>query len=113
MLTPVSSHIETSLVGSMRELAPATRRAIADAAKQRGIKAPKSFAVSDMLIQIVLRDPRLQLVTGTHVDKLSGVVQPASVSEGLFDSFVAWLNSVAASERPPVNAVSHRGSPTR
>ncbi|MGZ4810532.1 MAG: hypothetical protein ACXV7D_14505 [Thermoanaerobaculia bacterium] len=97
----------------MRELAPVTRRAIAAAAKQRGIHAPKSFAVSDMLIQIVLRDQRLQLTTGSHVDQLSGAVQPASISEGLFDSFVAWLNSVAASEQRPLKTASQRARSAR
>jgi len=97
VLTPVSSHIETSLVGNVKELAPSTRRAIANSANAKRIKPPKQFAVSDMLIQILLRDPRLQLTTGAHVDALSKDINPQSASEGLFSSFVAYLNSVAAS----------------
>ena len=112
VMTPVSSHIETSLVGRVKELAPATRRALADSAKQRGIKLPKEFAVSDMLIQILLHDPRLELTTGVHVDQLSKLVQPESASEGLFTSFVAYLNSLAPSA-PTTKTASKRGRATR
>jgi hypothetical protein len=108
VLTPVSSHIETSLIGSVRELAPSTRRLLAASAKRRGIKTPKDFAISDMLIQILLRDQRLQLTTGMHAEELSGVMQPGSVSETLFDSFVAWLNSVSAAEQPATRTASRR-----
>jgi len=108
VLTPVSSHIETSLVGNVKELAPATRRAIANSANVKRIKPPKQFAVSDMLIQIVLRDPRLQLTTGAHVDALSQDINPQSASEGLFTSFVAYLNSVAASE--PARRTAAKGA---
>ena len=100
VLTPVSSHIETSLVGKVRELAPSTRRLITASASARRVKAPVQFAVSDMLIQILLRDPRLQVTTGVHVDALSKTISPEDVSEGLFDSFVAYLNSLAANEEP-------------
>jgi len=113
VLTPVSSHIETSLVGNVKELAPKTRRLIAAAAKARGIKSPKQFAISDMLIQILLRDPRLEVTTGMHVDELSRVVQPQSVSEGLFTAFVAYVNSVAAGEAPATKTASRRATATR
>src|SRR5437899_5617738 len=44
-IRPESSHIETTLVGSVRELAPATRRAILSSAKSLHIKPPTQFAV--------------------------------------------------------------------
>ena len=113
VLTPVSSHIETSLVGNVRELAPAARRLIAASAKKRGITVPKQFAISDMLIQILLRDPRLKVTTGMHVDELSKTIQPQSVSEDLFDAFVAWVNSVAAGESPGTKTASKRARPSR
>ena len=53
VLTPVSSHIETSLVGNVRELSPAARRLIANAANIRRVKMPKQFAISDMLISSI------------------------------------------------------------
>lgn len=100
VLTPVASHIETSLVGRVRELAPSTRRLIAKSAAEHHLQAPKQFAVSDMLIQILLHDPRLEVTTGAHVDELSKDIDPQSMSEGLFSSFVAYLNSLAAAEVP-------------
>ena len=113
VLTPLSSHIETSLVGRVRELAPATRRALAESAKRRKIRLPKEFAISDMLIQILLRDSRLELTTGMHVDALSGTVQPVSVSEGLFTSFVAYINSLAPRSVPPSKTASKRARTIR
>lgn len=98
--TPASSHIETTLVGRVRELAPVTRRVLALSAQTHRVKLPVEFAVSDILMQILLRDPRLQLATGAYVDELSKEIQPESLSEGLFTSFVAYINSVAAKEAP-------------
>src|SRR5881275_858617 len=50
IIRPQSSHIETTLVGRVAELKPAARRALAGAAKLRGVTLPKEFAVSDMLV---------------------------------------------------------------
>jgi hypothetical protein len=96
VITPGTSHIETTLVGSLRELAPSTREAIEAAAKKRGITLPKQFAVSEMLIQMLLRDPQLQLRTGAHVDELSKEQTSPEASEKLFKAFVAHLNFAAA-----------------
>jgi hypothetical protein len=96
VITPGTSHIETTLVGSVRELAPATREAVEAAAKKRGITLPKQFAVSEMLIQMLLRDRQLQLRTGAHVEELSKEQTSPEASEKLFKSFVAHLNYVAA-----------------
>ena len=97
IIAPETSHIETTLVGSLRELAPATRTAITDAAKLRDIKLPKQFAISEMLIQMLLRDDRLRLRAGeNHVEELSKEQTSAEESEKLFDAFVARLNFMAA-----------------
>jgi hypothetical protein len=100
IITPGQSHIETSLAGSVRELAPVTRKLIADSAKAKGLRAPTQFAVSDLLMAMLLRDPRLSLTTTGYVDELSKVVQSDTISEGLYTSFVAYLNGVAAREMP-------------
>jgi len=71
IIRPESSHIETTLVGTVAELRATTRRAVVAAAKLRGITLPKEFAVSDMLVQMLTRDPSLQLVTGAYTDELS------------------------------------------
>lgn len=99
VITPGTSQIETTLVGSVKELAPATRTALTKVAKERKIALPKQFAISEMLIQMLLRDPHLELRSGAvHVEQLSKAQTPAEESEKLFDAFVAHLNYVAARE---------------
>jgi hypothetical protein len=96
VITPATSHIETTLVGSLRELAPETRAAIEAAAKKRELELPKQFAVSEMLIQMLLRDPELQLRTGAHVEELSKVQTSPETSERIFKAFVDHLGTLAA-----------------
>lgn len=96
VITPASSHIETTLVGAIRELAPSTRSALESAAKEHDVKLPAQFAISEMLIAMLLRDPSLELRTGAWVEELSKEQTTPQASERLFDSFVAHLNYVAA-----------------
>jgi hypothetical protein len=96
VITPATSHIETTLVGSLSELAPETREALAAAAKKRDIELPQQFAVSEMLIQMLLRDPELQLRTGAHVEELSKEQTTPETSEKIFRSFVDHLDALAA-----------------
>lgn len=98
VITPGASHIETTLVGSLRELAPATREALKEAAKARDVKLPAQFAVSEMLIKMLLRDPQLELRTDAWVEELSKVQTSPQVSERIFKSFITHLNFVAARE---------------
>ena len=100
VVTPATSHIETSLAGNVRELAPVTRKLIADSAKAHALRAPTQFAVSDMLMEMLLRDPRLTLTTSGYVDELSKDIAPVDSSESLYKSFVAYLNGMAARELP-------------
>lgn len=96
VITPGESHIETTIVGSIKELKPATRRAILASAKARGVAPPKDFAVSDMMVQMLLRDPDLALVANSYVEVLSKKIQPVDASERLFARFVRYVNTVAA-----------------
>ena len=96
VITPATSHIETTLVGAIRELAPATREALREAAKKHDVKLPKQFAMSEMLIQMLLRHPDLKLRTGAHVEELSKEQTPPEYSEKLFGELVAHLNFVSA-----------------
>lgn len=106
VITPGTSQIETTLVGSLRELAPATRDAITDAATKRDITLPKQFAISEMMIQMLTRDPALILRTGTHVEELSKVQTLPSASERLFKAFVAHLDFVAARDVPQTSVAA-------
>src|SRR5437763_4605518 len=98
IIRPESSHIETTLVGTMAELRATTRRAVLAAAKLRGITLPQEFAVSDMLVQMLTRDPSLQLVTGAFTDELSKDIRTPQTSEELFKRFKTHLNAVAVRE---------------
>jgi hypothetical protein len=109
VITPGSSHIETTLVGSLRELAPATREAIAGAAKKRALTLPKQFAISEMLIEMLTRDPQLDLRTGEHVEELSKEQTSPEASERLFKAFVSHLDFVAARE-PHLQTASASGA---
>lgn len=102
IITPETSHIETTLVGALRELAPSTREALTEVAKERELKLPKQFAISEMLIKMLLRDPGLRLRAGeTHVEELSKKQTTPDESEKLFDAFLARLNFIAARRAKP------------
>lgn len=96
VITPGASQIETTLVGAVRELAPSTRDALEKAAKAREVKLPAQFAISEMLIKMLVRDPTLDLRTGAWVEELSKVQTSSVGSERLFTTFVAHINYLAA-----------------
>jgi hypothetical protein len=101
IITPESSHIETTLVGKIAELSPSARRAITDSAKSFGIIPPTEFAVSDMMTAMLTRDSHLQLSSGSYVDELSRAAASVDRSEQLFTKFVRYVNAVAAKQYPP------------
>jgi hypothetical protein len=98
--TPSASHIETTLVGNVHELAPVTRRVIAYAASLNGVKTPTQFAISDIMMEMLLHDPRLELQTGESVEELSKEIRPQDEDEKLYKSFVAYVNSVGSKDAP-------------
>lgn len=100
IITPLSSHIETTLVGKLTELSPAARRAITESDKTLGIAPPKEFAVSDMMVAMLTRDPHLQLASGSYVEELSRDAAQVDRSEQLFSKFVRFVNRVAAKQYP-------------
>src|SRR5262249_3695321 len=99
ILTPRSSHIEATLVGSVSELAPRTRNAIVASARALHITPPAQFAVSDMMGQMLTRDSRLELAANRYGEDRSEVIKPADSSEALFKKFVNYLNAAAAREK--------------
>jgi len=98
--TPSASHIETTLVGNIRELAPVTRRVVAYAAKLNGVKLPTQFAISDIMMEMLVHDARLELQTGEAIDDLSKEIRPQDEDEKLYKSFVAYVNSLGAKDAP-------------
>ena len=104
VITPSSSHIETTLVGNVKELSAAARRAIAASAKAQWIAPPTEFAISDMMVQMLTRDRHLQLAANKYVDQLSREIQPQDRSERNFTRFVTFVNAVAARQSGPAPA---------
>jgi hypothetical protein len=102
IITPESSHIETTLVGKLPELSVSARRAITESARNLGITPPKEFAVSDMMVAMLTRDPQLQLTSGSYVEELSPAISTIDQSEQLFSKFVRFVNTVASKQYPPV-----------
>ena len=96
VITPRSSHIETTLVGSVHELRMATRRAVLAAARARHLKLAAHFAISDIMMEILTRDPGLQLTSDRYIDLLSAEIQPVDRSEELYRHFLTYLNAVTA-----------------
>lgn len=96
VITPGASQIETTLVGKVSELAPSTRKALVAAAKERDITLPKTFAISEMFIKMLTRDPSLELRTGAWVEELGKFQTSPQGSERIFTEFLAHLNYIAA-----------------
>ncbi|HEX6095984.1 MAG TPA: hypothetical protein VF432_06655 [Thermoanaerobaculia bacterium] len=93
VITPGASQIETTVVGKMAELGPATRTALEAAAKERDVKLPPQFAVSEMFIKMLTRDPSLELRTGAWVEELSKEQTSPAGSERIFAGFLAHLDA--------------------
>jgi hypothetical protein len=104
IITPQSSHIETTVAGKVAELSPASRRAITESARTLGIVPPKEFAVSDMMVAMLTRDPDLHLDSGNYVEELSRDTASVDRSEQLFHKFVKFVNRVALKQYPPPKA---------
>lgn len=98
VITPASSHIEMTVVGSVRELAPSTRRLITQAAVSAHLGEPDEFAMSDLMMQMITRDRRLRLRVGAGVEALSRVRNPDEVSEALFSAMLRRLNELGRRE---------------
>jgi hypothetical protein len=93
VLTPASSHIEMTVVGSVSELTNRARKLVLAASP--GLKRSSEFAVSDLMMQMLTRDRRLKLRVGAGVDELSRDKNPEAASERLFARFLRRLDVMA------------------
>lgn len=91
-LARADSHIEGVSVGNTTELSPSTLHAL---------ELPESmtFVVSDMFVQLVTRDPALDLREATPVNRLKLVTPQEPYAEDLFARFVGHLDRLAISEQ--------------
>ena len=92
LLARADSHIESLSVGHTGELSATTVQAL-DLREGETM----SFVVSDLLVQLVTRDPSLDLRPATAVDKLKLVTPEDAYAEDLFTRFVEHLDRLATS----------------
>ncbi|HEX2123566.1 MAG TPA: hypothetical protein VHL59_18195 [Thermoanaerobaculia bacterium] len=92
LLARADSHIESVSLGTTRELSAATLRAL-DLREGEAM----SFVVSDMLVQLMTRDPSLDLRPATPVHKLKLATPEDEYAEDLFARFVEHLDRLSTS----------------
>lgn len=86
------SEIETTSDGDTSELSPVARTMLGLGGVTR------SFAVSNLLVQLLTHDPRLQLTSDGYENEKSRNDLTEDESDELFQRFVAFLNDVADRE---------------
>jgi hypothetical protein len=97
----VESHLETTNEGNANELSPTAQalmglRVPAARRAKRASAAPSlTFAVSDMLIELLTHDQRLHLVASGYDTVKSRDDYSENASEDMYDKFVAYINGVA------------------
>jgi hypothetical protein len=109
---PANSALETTNEGSTSELPAAllNRLTVRDTeARNSHAVLPArdhfKFVVSDILVQMLLSDPRLQLKSGSFVVKKSSYNFTNRESELLFQKFLAFVNTIALREAKAAAAV--------
>ena len=102
VITPASSNVEMTVVGSVRELTKRARKRVNDSARAAGIKPPSEFVISDMLMSIIAGDQKLHLKEGGHAEDLSSVKTSADFSERLFKRFLKEMD--ARARRPAADS---------
>jgi hypothetical protein len=92
LLARADSHIESLSMGNTGELSASTLRAL-------GLEESETmtFVVSDILVQLVTRDPSLDLRPATPVERLKLVTPEDAYAEDLFTRFVEHLDRLATS----------------
>jgi hypothetical protein len=103
------SELETTTDGDTSELSPIAREVLGleQANTPALVKRPLHFAVSNLLIQMLIHDPRLKLTSSGYANEKSRQDLTEEESDALFQRFLTYLNGVAAGEhqkwiaRPP------------
>jgi hypothetical protein len=100
---PGKSDLETINYGETGEFAPVTRTLLGVETDERNqSSAQKShgvgFVISDILVQLLVHDPRLVLKTDGYVRELSRANFTNDESEELYQRFLALIDGIALSE---------------
>jgi hypothetical protein len=106
------SEIETTSDGDTSELSPVTRALLRLEPKLAGGAArPVSFAVSNLLVQMLIHDPRLKFTSEGYENEKSRNDLTEDESDELFGRFVAFIDDVAAREYQFAHAVPPTTAP--
>ncbi len=90
LLRRSDSRIEQSIKGHYRELSPSLRQAL-------GLQDPKaSFVVSNLFMQMMLKDVRLQLTGSGYVRRVSSWKEEKAENEAIYRDFLQHLDRMAA-----------------
>jgi len=92
------SRLEQTSEGQYQELPASVRRAL-------GLPAStKPFTVSNMFIQTIVKDDRLQVTSTGYVRKISKATESEPDNEAIFQSFLKFLDDLASDRDPSVSA---------
>lgn len=97
------SHIEVINECHVSEFSPAARKALIESTNAR-LKAGTRIAVPEMLIQLLLQDERLHLVSEGFEVERSRAETDNNYRERLISRFLRFVDAVAAKELPPSNS---------
>lgn len=93
------SEIETTSDGHTSELSSLTRTILGVDQPARGRESPNlHFVVSNLLIQMLIHDPRLELTASGYTNAKSRTDLSDAESEALFERFLSYINQVAERE---------------
>jgi hypothetical protein len=92
------SRLEQTSEGQYQEIPASVRRAL-------GLPAStKPFTVSNMFIQTIIKDDRLQVTSRGYVRKISKAVESEPDNEAIFQSFFKFLDDLASDRAPSIQA---------
>jgi len=92
------SRLEQTSEGQYRELPASVRRALDLPASS------KPFTVSNMFIQTIIKDDRLQVTSSGYVRKVSKDTESEPDNEAIFQSFLKFLDDLACDRPPSISA---------
>jgi len=101
LIRRTDSRLEQTSEGKYQELPASVRRALDLPA------STKPFTVSNMFIQTIVKDDRLQVTSRGFVRKISKDTESEPDNEAIFQSFLKFLDDIA-SDRPPSISADRR-----
>lgn len=99
------SEIETTSDGDTSELSPITRSVLGlEPRVSTGVARSVHFAVSNLLIQLLTHDPRLELTSNGYANEKSRNDLTEDESDELFQRLVAFIDNVATRQYQTAHA---------